>query len=515
MPHQTRTIVFDDELQAKIGSAFDKIYNVAAASYGPKAGIALLEQPYGAPTASRDGVTNLRKVYLEDPTENMVAEIVKMASEENNKRVGDGTTAVGILAFHLYKSARKLVAGGYNRMEVAAKLNQAAEQALDYLDSLSIPTNEKILQNVAMIAAGDEAVGTMISDVISEIGVDGGLVLEDFKGLGIHPEIIDGFYFRRGYSHINLINDPANLESHHINVPILLSEKRLATVPDIAPILETVVGSGIKDLVIIGDLTEEAMNVLLLNRLKGIINVTVTDLPVFSGTRSMTFEDLAILVGGKVYTPGANPEDFTVDMLGAAAKVEVTGYSTAIIGADGSLSDVAARLTEIKAQQAEATHPGDVEAIKDRIARLTGKVAIIRVGGATDIEQQEVKLRVQDAVCAVQAAIRGGVCPGGGVALARLSEMEFSNAYQQPFKQLMTNAGLNAEAYLAKIQAAKDWRGFNLKNLDDKPQDLMKAGVVDPTLVLKEVVQNATSIVGKLTTATSAITYVDRENKRD
>lgn len=173
------------------------------------------------------------------------------------------------------------------------------------------------------------------------------------------------------------------------------------------------------------------------------------------------------------------------------------------------------RLEEIRYQLREATHPGDVEAIKDRLSRLTGKVAIIRVGGATDIEQQEVKLRVQDAVCAVQAAIRGGVCPGGGVALARVSEVEFSNAYQQPFKQLMTNAGLNAEAYLAKVQAAKDWHGFNLKDLTDKPQDLMKAGVVDPTLVLKEVVQNATSIVSKLITATTAITYLDRENKRD
>ncbi len=199
MPSQTRTIVFDDELQAKIASALEKVYKVAAASYGPKAGIALIEQPYGAPTASRDGVTNIRKVYLEDPTENMVSAIVRMASEQNNQKVGDGTTAVAILAYHLYSAARKKISGGHNRMEVSERLNFSAKKILNQLDELSVPVDEKILKNVAVVAAGNEGVGHMIADIIGEVGVEGGVTLEDFKGVGIHPEVVDGFYFRKGY----------------------------------------------------------------------------------------------------------------------------------------------------------------------------------------------------------------------------------------------------------------------------------------------------------------------------
>lgn len=515
MPRQTRNIIFDDELQVKIGRALEAVYKVASASYGPKAGIALIEQPYGAPTASRDGVTNLKKVYLSDPTENLVAEIVKQASEENNRRVGDGTTAVAILAYHLYMAARKMTVAGLNRMEIADRLQRAAKRALLQLDELSINVDSHNLKDVSTIAAGDAAIGQMIADVIDEVGIDGGVTLEDFKGLGIHSEVVEGFYFRKGFSNINLINDPTNLESHHTNVAILITEKRLATTPDIAPIFEKIVASGVKDVVVVGEVLEEALAFLLLNRMKGIISATVVDIPVFAGTRSMTLEDLAVITGGRVYLPGAEGKDFDVDMLGVAAKVEITGYSTAIIGADGAAEDVEARLAEMRTQLKEATHPGDVEAIKDRLARLTGRVAILRVGGATEIEQQEVKLRVQDAVCAVQAAIKGGICPGGGVALARLSGIEFTDAYKQPFKQLVNNAGLNAEAHLAKIETAKPWYGFNLKDPSDKPVDLLKAGVVDPTLVLREVVQNATSIVSKLIIATTSITYEDRDNKHD
>jgi chaperonin GroEL len=515
MPSQTRNIIFDDELQYHIRQALAKVYTVASASYGPKAGIALIEQPYGAPTASRDGVTNIKKVYLDDPTENMVAAVVKMASEENNRKVGDGTTAVAILTWHLYSAAMKKITGGHNRMEVSERLGISAKKVITQLNELSVPVDKKILRSVAEVAVGNEGVGQMIADVIDAVGVDGGVTLEDFKGVGIIPEIVDGFYFRKGYTNINLINDPTNLESHHVNVPILITEKKLLTTPDIADVLEKIVGAGIKDLIIVGEISDEALAVLLLNRMKGKINSCVVDLPFFAGTRSMIMEDLAILTGGKVYLPGSEGKDFSVDMLGVAERVDVTGYSTAIIGADGSKEEVAARIEEIQKQLKEATHPGDVEAIKDRLARMTGKVAIIRVGGATDIEQQETKLRVEDAVCAVQAAIRGGVCPGGGVALARVKGVEFEDAFKEPLKQLMSNAGLNPEKYLARVETAKPWHGYNIKALSENPIDLLKSGVVDPTDVLKEVVLNATSIVSKLVTATTGITYQDRDSKHE
>lgn len=515
MPNQIRKVIFDDEVQDRVKAALEEAYGLAKRSYGPKAGIALIEQSYGAPLASRDGVTNLKKLYLEDAVENMVVAITKQASEQNNRKVGDGTTAVVILTYHLYMAARKLLAAGHNRMEVAALLEQDAVKALEQINALKIEATESILQSVATISAGDEAVGAMISDVIQEVGIEGGVTVEDYKGLGTPNKIVDGFYFPKGYTHISLINDPTNLESHHTNVPILITEKRLATTPDIAPILDQIVGAGIKDLVIVGEVGDEALSVLLLNRMKGIISATVVDVPVYAGSRSLFLEDLAVLTGGQVFLPGASATDFDVEMLGAAEKVEITGYSTAIIGTDGAFIDVEVRIEELREQLKEATNQIDIEAIKDRLARLTGKVAIIQVGGATDIEQGEVKLRVQDAVCAVQAAIRGGVCPGGGVTLARLTDLTFSDAFKQPFKQLVENAGLNPEAHLAHVEAAKPWHGFNLRRPTEKPIDLLKTGVVDPALVLTEIVQNATSIVAKLITTNSTITYVDRENKHD
>lgn len=517
MSLQTRNLDYDEVVQQHIATGLEKVYKLAKGSYGPRAGISLIEQAYGAPTASRDGVTNIRKIFLEDPIENMVAEIAKQASEQNNRKVGDGTTAVVILAYHLYKEARRLLAGGYNRMEVARTLERTAASVLKQIDKLSIKVNQKLLHDVAKVSAGNEDLGNMIADVIKEVGVDGGVTIEDYKGPGIVPEIVDGFYFQAGYTNINLINDPTNLESHHTNVPILISEKRLATVVDIAPLLDKIVGRNIKDLVIIGEVDQEALSVLLLNRMKGIISTTVVDLPMFAGLRSLMMEDLAVLTGGKVYTVGGTPEAFSVDMLGVAAKVEVTGYSTAIIGADGAMEDIEVRINELHEQLQTSTQPGDIEAIKERLARLTGKVAIVRVGGATEVEQQEVKLRVQDAVCATQAAIQGGVCPGGGVTLAQVvvEEPSFREAFKQPFKALCDNADLNAERLLGDLNDAKPWYGYDFGDAQPKLTNLKKRGIVDPTLVLEEVVTNATSIVSKLITVNSAITYINRESKHD
>jgi chaperonin GroEL len=511
-----RDIVFDEEVQAKIASGLEKVYGLARRSYGPKAGISLIEQAYGSPTASRDGVTNVKKIYLEDPIENMVADIAKQAAEQNNRKVGDGTTAVVILAYHLYREARKLLVGGHNRMEIALLLEETAQRALEQIEKISLDTDDKLLRYVAEVSSGSPDLGAMVADVIESVGAEGGVTIEDYKGLGIVPEVVDGFYFRKGFTNINLINDAANLESHHTDVAILITEKRLNTVVDIAPLLEKIVGAGLKDLVVVGDLGDEALSVLLLNRMKGIISTTVVDLPIFSGLRSVVMEDLAVLTGGKVYTTGGTPEAFTPEMLGIAAKVEVTSYSTAIIGADGADEDIEARLVELREQLKSSTNPTDIEAVKDRLARLTGKVAIIRVGGATDIEQQEVKLRVQDAVSAVQAAVEGGVCPGGGVALARLSiDPRFEQAFKQPFRTLCENAGQNSELLLGHVEQARDWYGYDFRNPTSRPVELMRAGIVDPTLVLKEVVTNATSIVSKLVTVNSAITYKDREQKRD
>lgn len=518
MSKATRKLIYGNDLETKIYTGLKQAYCVAKAAYGPAAGNAFIEQQYGDPLVSRDGVTNLEKVYLEDPIENMAARSLVQSSRKNNKKVGDGTTAVAILAFHLYKEARKLIGSGYNRMQVSRMLEATATEVIKQIETVTLSVKDnKLLKHVAVVSSGDEAIGHMIADIIAEVGIDGGVTVEDFAGIGIYNELVDGFYFRKGFTNVNLITDPTNLESRHENVHLLITEKRLALPTDIEPILEQIVANGIRELVIVGDVSEEALGSLLLNRLKGVITTTVVDVPVFGALRSLLMEDLAVMTGGNVFVPGAKATDFTVDMLGAAGKIIVNEFSTTIIDGDGSKEDVEVRVKDLHAQLLEADSQVTIEALKDRLSKLTGKVAIIRVGGATELEQGEVKLRVQDAICAVQAAIKEGIVPGGGVTLARVKAEHFQEAFQQPFKQLVNNAGYNTDRALWNVLEAPGWRGYDLRNFGDsyKPVDLLKAGIIDPSSVIKEVVRNATSIVSKLVTVSVGITYNDREQKYD
>lgn len=515
-PKQTRVVVTGDDLIRRLDEGVEAIYEVAKTAYGPKSGNVVIEMPYGDPLVSHDGVTNVEKVYLKDPVENQAAAIIKQASKKSNKKVGDGTTGVTILARHLYREARKFISGGYNPMQVSRMLKETAADAIKQLDEMKTDVTDELLKHVAIISAGDEAIGEMIADVVTEVGIDGGVTIEDFAGVGIYNEVVDGFYFRKGFTNVNLVKDPSNLESRHDNVHLLITEKRLTTATDIAPLLEKVVAAGIHELVIVGDVGEEALGVLLLNRLKGVITTTVVDAPVFDAMRSLFMEDLATYTDGKVFLPGANPSDFNVDMLGVAGKVIVNEFSTTVLEGDGDADKVHERIEELRSQLAEAESETTVDALKNRLARLAGKVAIVRVGGATEAEQGEVKLRVQDAICAVQAAVKDGVVPGGGLSLARIKPLAFEGAYKMPFKVLVSNAGHNADEALWKAQSAKLWEGFNLKSEDElKLVDVLKEGIVDPTSVMKEVIQNASSVVSQLISIKASIYHEDRDAKID
>lgn len=516
MSKQARKITHGDELQDGIKQGLEELYRVAKACYGPSAGIALIDASYGTPLASRDGVSNLQKVHLVDRVQNMAARIAVQASKQNNQHVGDGTTAVVILAYHLYSAARKMIAGGYNPMEVARMLEDAALLVDAALDKLTEQATSELLEQVASIAAGDEAIGTMIAEVIKTVGEEGGVVIEDFAGAGIYPELVEGFFFNKGFTNVNLTNDPSNLESRYTNVPILVSDKRLATTSDIAPILDKVAGAGLRDLLIVGEVLEEAQGALMLMRLKGEITTTVVDAPSVLGGRSLFLDDLALVTGAKVFTAGATGGDFELDMLGAAEKVVITGSTTTIVGREGVEEDIAGRVTVLAEQLATADHPIDREAITSRIARLKGKLAVIRVGGATEIEQKEVKLRVQDSVCAVQAAARGGIVPGGGVALARVAGTSgIAVVYQQLFCELLDNAGVNPQAYLTLLGESGPWHGVDLGHPSSGLVDLKVAGVIDPALVVKETVKNATSVVVQLITARVGITGATEEFYHD
>lgn len=496
-----------DIVQEKIKSASTTLYNVAKAAYGPGSGNVILGFRHGPPMLSRDGVTNIKMVRSEDIHEDDIIQSIKEASEKNNKKVGDGTTAVTILSHHLIQAAQKLEGKGFNPMEIAKKLHAAEKTALDYIESITKPADE-YLTKVATISANDENLGQMIADIVSEVGKDGGVIIEQYEGLGVHNELIDGFYFAKGYKDTSLINDMQLNQSVHIEVPILISSKVFSTEADIRPVLESCVNNGIKELVIIGEVKDEALEVLKYGKSKGQFHVVPVDPPFSSGSTTLFLDDCSIMTGGKTY----DGIDFSLENhLGFAKEVIITESATSILGGDSDKKEVKARIASLHEQLKESDAPLSVQFIKERLARLTGKMAIIKVGGALELEREETKLRVQDAVCSVQSAMKEGIVPGGGTTLARIEGTYFDEAFKEPFKLLVSNVGLNPETYLSRLDESEVWQGFNLKDITDKPIDLLEAGVVDASLVIKEIVRNAISVAASLITAGVILSYKDKD----
>jgi chaperonin GroEL len=512
MSKLTKDVIFDDDLHQKIASGLLKAYNVAKASFGPNAGNALIEYPYGDPLISRDGVTNLRKLILDDPIENAAVQVVVQASKHNDQSVGDGTTGAVILGYHIYTEGRRLVASGVNPMVVSRQIIEAGNKAIEQIDAIKKPLNPKMLNKVATTSAGDAAIGELVAETINAVGADGGVTLEDFAGRGVYNEIVEGFYFRKGLVSAYLAKDPTNLESKHYKAPILVLDKQLSEQAEAAEIMERILANNLKELVIVGSVAGDALAFIVQLRLSNKLTVSIVDPPY--DARSLFLEDLALMTDATVITEGFDVNDFNVSMLGFAEKAVITTIGTTLLGPDGQQAKVDARIKELRKQLEEATSPVDIEMIRGRLSRLTGKVAIIRVGGATETEQKEVKLRVQDAVGAAQAALKDGILPGGGTTLARL-DVGFKEAFEAPFLQLAKNSGVNSERLLFLLQDAPEGYGFDLRNITDKPVDLIKAGVVDPALVVKEVITNAASVAAKLLTTSSGITLKNRDEKHD
>ena len=513
----SRDVWYDKELEEKLMAGVSKVYRVAKAAYGPGAGNASLELNYGDPLSSRDGVTNVRKVYLEDAVENMGARYIVQASEKSNKLVGDGTTAVVILSYHLYKEAMKLIGAGHNRMVVSRKLKRVATEVIQQIDDIKIETTPELTRFVAKVSASDEAIGNMIADVMERVGLESNIIVEEFDGIGSYDEEVDGFYFRKGFTNEYLINNLTNLESKIDEADIFITEKTLTTASDIAPILEKIIQAGGKgsDLVIIGEVVDEALATLALNKVNKNIFPTLVDVPVYGPLRSLFLEDIAVYTNGTVFPTGANAKSFTVNMLGSAEKVVINSYSTTIMKGEGAEEDILMRAEDLRIQLEEAESLVDKEEIKKRLSALTGKVAIIKVGAPTQVERGEVQLRVEDAIASTQAAIRDGIVPGGGTTLARMNTADFQEAFEAPFKTLVENAGFNPEGALYELMNSKPWHGFDLRKDASKPVDLLKAGIIDPAEVVKETVRNAVSVVSTLVTTSVAITYRDREMKSD
>lgn len=520
MSKLSRVIHYGDEFQKAKNAGVEAAYQLAKAAYGPNTGNVGIELNYGFPTISHDGVTNLRKLYLEDADANMAARILVQSSEKNNRLVGDGTTGVVILAYYFYKEAMKLIAVGHNPMQVKRMLEKTAREALESIDKLKIKATDELARSVSIVAASDDAIGNMVADVIDRIGVNGNPIVEEFDGVGSYDEEVDGFYFKKGFTNEFLINDRSSLESKMKDVDIFITEKTLKNTADIKGILDRIHekgGDGVEFL-IIGDVQGEAVELLALNKAKGVINPTLVDVPVFGRMRSLALEDIALYTGGKVFPSGAKASSFSLDMMGSSKAVVVKPWATTIVEGEGSQEDIQKRVAELKEQIKETENLVDREEIKKRISALTSKIAIIHVGAPTEAEKGEIGLRVEDAISAMQSALRDGIVPGCGVALARIETEHFKDAFTAPFELLVSNAGYNEkEAAFKALKTDNLWHGYDLKNedFDYEPEDLLKAGVIDAAEVVKEEITNAASVVGVLITLQTGITFLDRTVKVD
>lgn len=502
------------KVQQNAKEAATKLYEIAKAAYGPGSSNVILGFKHGNPLFSHDGVTNIKMVRDENPLIDDIIGAIRTISEQNNQKVGDGTTAVVILAYHLLMEAQKMEGLGVPQKQIVAQLNKAREVALKHIEKVTKVVDIKKhsdthLAKVATISASDSAIGQMIADVMQEVGTDGGVMIESYEGLGVHPEIVDGFYFNKGYYNTALINDPTNNQSNHFNVPIFISSMKMATNVDMAPVLEAIRQAGIKEFILMADMGDEAGQVLLLNRQKGIIYGMPVEPPFVSGSRTLFLEDIALLTGAKVYDGG--DIDDIADYLGYAKEVLVTGSSTTVIGGDGEKEAIESRIEVLRAQANEATGQQSIIFAKERLARLAGKMAKIKVGGALELERDELKLRIQDAVCAVQSAVKEGIIPGGGCTLAQIEGTDFDKAFKMPFTILMQNAGYNPEKYLAKLDPLKLWNGFDLTHMLDEPKDMLELGVIDAALVQKEVVRNAISVVSGLIMAGAQLAQPEKD----
>ena len=526
-----KKIFYADQARDKVLSGAKQLYDAVKVTFGPKGQNVVIEKSYGNPTITHDGVTVAEAVDLGSTEANLGeqigAKLIKSAAQKLNKVAGDGTTTVTVLTYNILNEANKLIAAGVNPMELRKGIEQAGQEIVQKINQTAekIAGDDKKVAEVATISAGDPEIGKLIADVISKIGKDGIVTVEAGQGLEMEQEIVEGFSYDKGYSSPFFVTD-INRQEAIFNKPlILLTDKKISSSSEMLPILEKVAQSGHKDLVIIAEeVSGEALSLLVLNKLKGVFNSLVLKAPAFGDRRKEILEDIAVLTDAIVISEdkGMKLEDAEVSALGSAKKIIATKDSSTIISGAGKQSAVSDRIELIKSQANLATSDYDREQYEKRAAALSGKVAVIKVGGATETEIDEKKYRVDDAVAATKAALDEGIVTGGGVTLVNLADQLeekdagakiVKNALKAPLLHILENAGLNAQALLAAVENAKPGQGINVMEPEKGLQDLKKAGVLDPARVTREAVQNAISIAA--TAITMGALIVEIPEKED
>ena len=530
-----KKVFYGDDARTRVLGGAKALYDAVKVTYGPKGGNVVIAKSYGGPTVTHDGVTVAEGVDLPENDDETLgykvgAELIKQAATKLNKVAGDGTTTVTVLTYNILKEANRLIAAGHNPQELRKGIEEAGREVVAELDKISesIEGKNARVAEVATISAGSQEIGELIAGVIDKIGKDGVVTVEAGQGLEMESEVVEGFSLDRGFTSALFVTDINRQEAVYDKPAIVITDKKLSSIQDVAPILEKLAQAGKKDLVLIADEVEgEALSVMVLNKLKGVFNSVAVKAPSFGDRRKEILEDIAVLTGATVISEerGMNFDNVGLDVIGSARKVIVGKDETTIIEGAGAKKEVESRIGLIVAQSDNAQSIYDKSELDKRAAALSGKVAVIKVGGASETEIDEKKFRVDDAVAATKAALAEGIVAGGGVTLVNLAnniktegtdsvsagKLILKNALKQPFVQIMKNAGLNSEALLAQVEAAKPGNGINVMTPEKGLIDVKKSGVIDPARVTKEAVQNSVSIAS--TAATMGALVVDIPEK--
>lgn len=524
-----KKIYYEAEAREKVLSGAKQLYDAVKVTFGPKGKNVIIEKEYGAPVITHDGVTVAEAVELPNKEESLGeavgAKLIKTAAQKLNKVAGDGTTTVTVLTYNILNEANKLIAAGVNPMELRKGIEKAGAKIVSEIDKVAekIEGDSSKVAEVATISAGDAEIGKLIAEVISKIGKDGVVTVEAGQGLEMEQEIVEGFSYDKGYASPFFITDTNRQEAIFEKPLILITEKKISAANDILPLLEQVAQSGKKDLVIIAEeVSGEALSLLVLNKLKGVFNSLVLKAPAFGDRRKEVMEDIAILTDATVVSEdkGMKLEEIGMEVLGSASKIIATKDETTIIKGAGDKKAVTERINLIHTFAENAKSDYEKEEYEKRAAALSGKVAVIKVGGATETEIDEKKFRVDDAVAATKAALAEGIVTGGGITLinaaSKLDDSDagvriVKNALEAPFVHIVENAGLNAQALLAAVKTAKPGQGVNVMEPEKGLVNLKKSGVIDPAKVTKEAVKNATSIAATTITMGALICEIPEE----
>ena len=525
-----KQLIFDEEARRAIGRGVEKLTNAVSVTLGPKGRNVVLDKKFGAPTITKDGVTVAKDIELEDPFENMGAQMVKEVASKTSDVAGDGTTTATVLAHSIYREGAKNVTAGANPMALKRGIDLAVEKVVVELKKLSTPTKDrKEISQVASISANnDKAIGELIADAMEKVGKDGVITVEEAKSMETVCETVEGMQFDRGYLSPYFVTDPERMEVSLENPYILIHEKKISSMKDLLPILEQIAKMGKPLLIIAEEVEGEALATLVVNKLRGILSCAAVKAPGFGDRRKEMLKDIAVLTGGEVISEelGIKLENIKLQDLGRAKRVNIDKDNTTIIEGAGETKAIEGRIKQIKTQVEDTTSDYDREKLQERLAKLTGGVAVIKVGAATEIALKEKKARVEDALHATRAAVEEGIVPGGGVAYLRCLPLIdklnlegdekvganiIKRALEEPIRKIAENAGVEGSIVVQKVKEGKGGFGFDAES--EIYTDLMEAGIIDPTKVTRIALQNAASIAALMVTTEALVTDIPEKEK--